>query len=401
MHRSERSGFTVAQPTGCRAFIPAPLPPAPPLDPSRFMGELSLADQAVGRLDGATRLLPDHDLFLAMYVRNEALLSSQIEGTQCTLDDVLAFELDGATADVPTVDVQEVVNYIAALGYGLERLATLPICGRLLREVHARLLRGGRGAERNPGEFRSTQNWIGPPGCTLAQATYVPPPPEEMRRAISDLDRFVHGPDSAGRQLPPLVVCGLVHAQFETVHPFLDGNGRIGRLLITLLLCERGVLSAPVLYLSTFLRRHRPEYFDHLTAVRSNGAWEAWLVFFLRGIEETAGDAASTAQRIHTMREADRHLIDAAGGTVNDLVLHDRLFSQPLVNAKWVAKELGVTPATANAVLARLTAAGVLREITGQARNRVFRYDAYLALFDRPAVELGFDRQDGAPVVEH
>jgi Fic family protein len=387
MPGSERSGFYVAQPTGYEAFVPKPLPPVPALDLGHLVGVLSAADQAVGRLDGATRLLPDRSHFLAMYVRREALLSSQIEGTMCTLDDVLAFELDHAIADVPEVDVQEVVNYIAALSYGLERLATLPISSRLLREVHAHLLREGRGAERNPGEFRTTQNWIGPPGCTLAEATFIPPPPEVMKQAISALEKYIHAADGLDPRLPLLVVCGLVHAQFETIHPFLDGNGRIGRLLITLLLCERGVLEAPVLYLSTYLRRHRHEYFAHLTSVRFEGDWEGWLQFFLRGIEETANDAAATAQRIHAMSEEHRRLLEGVGATVNDLNLLNRLFSQPLVNAKWVAQELKVTPTTAIAILARFERVGVLREITGQARYRVYRYDEYLALFDQPATD--------------
>lgn len=380
---TDRSGRSVRQPGGFSAFIPRPLPPKPDLDLSRLLGALSAADQALGRLDGATRQLPDADLFLAMYVRREALLSSQIEGIDCTLDDVLAFELSEPVADLPTVDVQEVVNYIAAMNFGLSRLDELPISRRLLREVHAHLLRDGRGADKTPGEFRRTQNWIGPKGAPLAQATFVPPPVEELSRAISDLEKFIHDSADSPEELPLLVVCGLVHAQFETIHPFLDGNGRIGRLLITLLLCERGALGVPVLYLSTYLRRRRTRYFELLTDVRFKGDWESWMLFFLEGVRDTAQEAAETARRVHAMREDHRRVLSAAGGGVNDLALLDRLFTQPLVNAKWVSQAVGVTPATANSILARFERTGLLREITGQARNRVFRYDQYLRLFDQ------------------
>ncbi len=380
---ADRSGYYVHQPGGFSAFVPRALPPKPDLDLGQLLGALSAADQALGRLDGVTSQLPDANLFLAMYVRREALLSSQIEGIDCTLDDVLAFEISEPVADLPTVDVQEVVNYIAAMNYGLGRLDELPISRRLLCEVHAHLLRDGRGAEKTPGEFRRTQNWIGPKGASLSQATFVPPPVEEMSRAISDLEKFIHDSAENAGGLPLLVVCGLVHAQFETIHPFLDGNGRIGRLLITLLLCERGALRVPVLYLSTYLRRRRTRYFELLTDVRFKGDWESWMLFFLEGVRDTAQEAAETARRVHAMREDHRRVLSSAGGGVNDLALLDRLFTQPLVNAKWVGQALGVTPATANSILARFERAGLLREITGQARNRVFRYDQYLSLFDQ------------------
>jgi Fic family protein len=379
----DRAGYNVKQPGGFSAYIPRPLPPAPELDLGQLIGALSTADQALGRLDGATRLLPDADLFLAMYVRREALLSSQIEGTDCTLDDVLAFELDKASADVPEVDVLEVVNYVAALNYGIAQLSSLPISGRLLRGVHQHLLREGRGSEKSPGEFRRTQNWIGPAGCSLEKATFVPPPVEQMLLAISDLEKFIDASKERPDGLPLLIVCGLVHAQFETIHPFLDGNGRIGRLLITLLLCERGALEAPVLYLSTYLRRHRSRYFDQLADVRFDGDWESWLEFFLLGVAEIANDAAETAQQLHSMREDHRHRLEKVGGRANDFALLDCLYTQPLVNAKWVGRAINVSPATANNVLTRFEQSQILREITGQARNRVFRYDEYLSLFDQ------------------
>ena len=394
MPGTERSGYYVRQPAGYSAFIPRPLPPAPALDLGRLAGPLSHADQAVGRLDATTRLLPDRDLFLAMYVRREALLSSQIEGTECTLDDVLSFDLDPSTKAIPHVDVREVVNYVAAMSEGLERLATLPMSSRLLREVHARLLAVGRGSDRQPGEFRSSQNWIGPPGCSLSQAAFVPPPVDDMKEAMSNLEQFIVG--EPGHALPLLVLCGLVHAQFETIHPFLDGNGRIGRLLVTLLLCERRVLSAPVLYLSTYLRRERTRYFDLLTNIRFQGDWEAWLEFFFEGVRQTADDAAATAQRIHGIREDHRRKLDVRGATINDLSLLDHLFTQPLVSAKWVADQLHVTTATANAILSRFVKVGALREVTGRARNRVFRFDEYLALFDQPATDRVHDETGSA-----
>jgi Fic family protein len=348
-----------------------------------------MADQSLGRLDGATRNLPDIDLFLAMYVRQEALLSSQIEGTDCTLDDLLAFELDSTSNAIPALDVQEVVNYVAALNYGIDRLTDLPISRRLLCEIHARLLHTGRGSDRSPGEFRKTQNWIGSKngGSSVDAATFGPPPPKEMEAAFAELERYVDGSRDNTAAFPLLVDCALVHAQFETIHPFLDGNGRVGRLLITLLPCERGVLTAPVLNLSIYLRRHRSKYFELLMEARDHGAWEPWIDFFLRGVAVTATEAALTAQKVHTMRETHRRALEVNGGTLNDLAILDRLFSQPLVNAAWVERSIGVSQPTANAILLRFEKSGVLREITGQRRNRVYRYDDYLTLFDQTIYE--------------
>ncbi len=378
MEGHERSGRVVRQLEGYRAFEPVPLPPDPPLEllDSGLLGKLSAADAAVGRLDGLARSLPDADLFLAMYVRQEALLSSRIEGTECTLDDVLAFELDEA-ASVPALDVGEVVNYVAALHHGIELLEQLPLSNRLLREVHAVLLSEGRGSEKSPGEFRRTQNWIGPPGASLAAATFVPPPPHLMEQAMADLERYLHD-----RSLPVLLTAGLAHAQFETIHPFLDGNGRVGRLLVSLLLHERQVLTRPVLYLSTYLLRHRARYFEHLTAVREAGDWEAWVGFFLDGVLASAADAATTAERVHHLRETDRTAVTTTGGTANDLRLLDALYAQPLVNARWVEAHLDVSPTTANNMLERLGNAGVLRETTGKKRYRIYRYDRYVDLFE-------------------
>jgi cell filamentation protein, protein adenylyltransferase len=371
-----RAGHYVKQLEGYRAFEPAGLPPEPPIAfDGDLVARLSAADTAVGRLDGLARTLPDADLFLAMYVRQEALLSSRIEGTECTMDDVLAFEL--LPAGEVSLDVGEVVNYVAALHHGVARLDELPLCNRLLREVHAVLLRSGRGADKSPGEFRQTQNWIGPGGCTLATASFVPPAPDVMSTAMSALEKFVNV-----APLPVLMTAGLAHAQFETIHPFLDGNGRTGRLLISLLLHERGVLTKPVLYLSTFLKRHQAAYFDRLAAVRSDGDWEGWLGFFLDGVSRSARSAAATAEAIHRLREADRARIVAAGGVGYDMALLDGLYRQPLVNSAWVEKQLGVTTTTANKVLGRLRTTKILRETTGNTRNRLYRYDAYVDLFE-------------------
>jgi len=389
MSGSERSGFYVRQPTGYSAYIPRALPPIPGLELSQLVSSLSSADQALGRLDGATRNLPDTDLFLAMYVRQEALLSSQIEGTDCTLDDLLAFELGSKTGAIPELDVQEVVNYVAALNHGMDHLSDLPISRRLLCEIHAQLLHSGRGSDRSPGEFRRTQNWIGSrnAGSSIDAATFVPPPPREMDAAFGELEHYIDGSNDYATTFPLLVNCALVHAQFETIHPFLDGNGRVGRLLIALLLCERGALTSPVLYLSTYLRRHRTKYFALLMEVRDRGAWESWIDFFLQGVAETATTAALTAQKVHTIRESHRRTLENSGGTMNDLAVLDRLFSQPLANAAWVERSIGVSQPTANAILSRFEASGILREITGQRRNRVYRYDDYLSLFDEPVHE--------------
>ncbi len=289
----QRAGRYIQQATGYKAFIPAPLPPEPDIE---FDGELrtllSQADRDIARLDAIAALLPNPDLFVAMYVRHEAVLSSQIEGTQSTLEDVLAFEAQAAAQHDSPKDVEEVVNYVRAMNHGLKRLAELPLSLRLLREIHGELMRNVRGGEKSPGEFRTSQNWIGPSGSTLPTASFVPPPPHELMNALGALENFLH----EGKTTVPLLVrCGLAHAQFETIHPFLDGNGRVGRLLITLMLCEEGALSRPLLYLSVFLKAHRAEYYDRLTAIRQNGHWEPWLKFFLRGISQTARAATRTA----------------------------------------------------------------------------------------------------------
>lgn len=377
-----RAGRYVQQPAGHRAFVPAPLPPAPPV---RLDGELrdllSRADYALGRLDGAVLTLPNPDLFVFMYVRKEAVLSSQIEGTQSSLQNLLAAEAQLFDPDAPS-DVAEVVNYVKAMNYGLERLAALPVSVRLIREIHSVLMKGVRGGKLTPGELRTSQNWIGPAGCTLREATFVPPPPHEVPQALSDLERFLHSEN----QLPPLVQVGLVHAQFETIHPFLDGNGRIGRLLITFLLTEKKRLARPVLYLSHYFKRHRAEYYERLQAVRDEGDWEGWLAFFLRGVAEVATQATETAAAILRMREEYRNRITAKLGRAagNGHRVMEKLFNHPIVTVATVREWLDITPAGANNLVNRLVDAGVLREITGYARNRRFRFDPYLRLVEEP-----------------
>ena len=378
--KTTRAGRYVRQPAGYRAFIPAPLPPDPPLDLGGVLRDkLSAADYALGRLDGAVLTLPNPDLFVFMYVRKEAVLSSQIEGTQSSLQNLLAAEAQLFDPDTPK-DVNEVANYVRAMNYGLSRLADLPVSVRLIREIHAQLMQGVRGGRLQPGELRTTQNWIGPAGCTLADATFVPPPPHGVPQALSDLERFLH--DGGG--LPPLVQVGLAHVQFETIHPFLDGNGRIGRLLITFLLTEKRLLSKPVLYLSHYFKQHRSEYYDRLQAVRDAGDWEGWLAFFLDGVIEVSQQATHTAAAILRMREDYRARITEHLGraAANGQRVMDRLFDHPIVSVATVREWLGLTPAGANQIVARLTGIGLLREITGYARNRRFRFEPYLRLFE-------------------
>lgn len=382
---STRAGRYASQPSGYRAFMPAPLPPAPPV---RLTGELqrllSAADRALGRLDGSVLTLPNPDLFVFMYVRKEAVLSSQIEGTQSSLQDLLAAEAQLFDLDLPH-DVDEVLNYVRAMNRGLARLPELPVSVRLIREIHMELMRGVRGGRLLPGELRTSQNWIGPGGCTLATATFVPPPPHAVAAALGDLENFLHAKDN----LPPLVKIALAHVQFETIHPFLDGNGRVGRLLITFLLTERGVLHKPVLYLSHYLKRYRQEYYDRLQAVREQGAWEQWLAFFLRGVAEVADEAVATARRILQLREAHRTAITAQLGRAagNGHKVLEALFDRPIVSVNDIRALTGTSYAAANALVARLEKLGVLAEMTGYTRNRRFRYAPYIALFANNAEE--------------
>ncbi|HPN32915.1 MAG TPA: Fic family protein [bacterium] len=381
-NKNFRAGRYLQQSSGYRAFIPAPLPPDPPVDlTGPLRDSLSSADYTLGRLDGAILTLPNPNLFVFMYVRKEAVLSSQIEGAQSSLQNLLAAEAQLFDPDTPK-DVHEVANYVRAMNDGLARLAELPISVRLIREIHAELMKGVRGGRLTPGELRTSQNWIGSAGCTLAEAVFVPPPPHEVPEALNNLERFLHDDTS----LPTLAQIGLAHAQFETIHPFLDGNGRIGRLLVTFLLVEKGLLTKPVLYLSHYFKRRRTEYYDRLQAVREEGDWEGWLEFFFKGVIEVSREATETAAAILRMREEYRakiadHLGRAAG---NGQKVMDRLFEQPIVTVAAVREWLGLTPAGANQIVARLENIGLLRESTGYARNRRFRFDPYLRLFEEP-----------------
>ena len=379
-NKASRAGQYLRQPTGYRAFIPAPLPPNPPLDlDGRLRESLSEADHALGRLDGAVLTLPNPDLFVFMYVRKEAVLSSQIEGTQSSLQNLLAAEARLFDPDTPQ-DVGEVANYVRAMNHGLARLSELPVSVRLIREIHAELMQGVRGGRLQPGELRTSQNWIGPAGCTLTTATFVPPPPHEVSRVLGDLERFLH----QDADLPPLVQVGLAHAQFETIHPFLDGNGRVGRLLIAFLLTEKKLLAKPVLYLSHYFKQHRAEYYERLQAVRDAGDWEGWLMFFLRGVSAVSREATDTAAAILRMREDYRaRITDNLGrAAANGQRVMDRLFDHPIITVATVTKWLGITPAGANQIVNRLQGIGLLREITGYARNRRFRFEPYLRLFE-------------------
>ncbi|MGB6043516.1 MAG: Fic family protein [Pirellulales bacterium] len=375
-----RAGRYVKQPTDYRAFIPADLPPNPPIAMDTELTKLlSDADRALGRLDGVSTVLPNPDLFVAMFVRQEAVLSSQIEGTQSTLQDVLAYEAEAAK-DTQPGDVEEVVNYVAAMNHGLRRLPELPLSLRLMKEIHEKLLHGVRGSEWSPGDFRHSQNWIGPQGCTLATADFVPPPPHEMMQALDNLEHFIHDRES----MPVLIQCGLIHAQFETIHPFLDGNGRVGRLMITFLLCERDILQRPLLYLSYYLKAHKAAYYDRLMAIRSDGDWEGWLKFFLRGVYEVSISATEVARQIMDMRERHRQLISTeVTSASNAHKLLDHMFEKPTFSINQAKDMMGCAFATASSIVEQLEKLGLLREITGGERNRRYQYEPYVSVFQQ------------------
>jgi Fic family protein len=339
---------------------------------------LSDADRALGRLDGSIQTLPDPDLFVFMYVRKEAVLSSQIEGTQSSLNDVLEAEAAISDPDRPR-DVNEVLNYVDAMNYGLSRLNDLPISVRLLKEIHEHLLKDVRGADKQPGELRRSQNWIGPGGATLLDATFVPPPAHEVSNALGSFEAFLYSEEP----IPALIRIGLAHAQLETIHPFLDGNGRMGRLLITFLLCERGTLTKPVLYLSHYFKRHRTTYYELLQNVRDEGDWESWLKFFLRGIAEVSKEATDTARAIVDLRESHRNLIVREFGRTagNALMVLERLYSRPYISVNQIAEITEVSYPAASSLMNKFVEHGMLVEMTGQARNRRFGYPSYIGIF--------------------
>ena len=359
-----------------RAYVPVPLPPIPPVDLSGLHVPLELANQTVGRLDGIASVLPDPSLFLYIYIRKEALLSSQIEGTQSSLSDLLLYEAQESPG-VPIDDTREVSNYVAAMNHGLRRLREdFPLSLRLIREIHEILLAKGRGQDKDPGEFRRSQNWIG--GTRPGNALFVPPPPNLVMDCLGALETFIHAdtPD-----LPLMVKAALVHVQFETIHPFLDGNGRLGRLLITFLMCERGILREPLLYLSLFFKQNRQTYYEHLQAVREHGAWEAWVAFFLRGVTETARQGIQTAQSLIRLIANDRGRVEQLGRpAATALRLHQFFQRRALTTIPDASRHLGLSQPTITSAVAHLQALGIVRETTGRQRGKVYVYGAFLDL---------------------
>jgi Fic family protein len=367
-----------------RAYLPAPLPPAPPLSwDTELLRRMDHANRALGRLDGISQVWPNSGHFLNQllyqYVRKEAVLSSQIEGTQSSLSDLLLYELE-ETSGVPLDDVQEVSSYVAALTHGLSRLREgFPLSLRLLREIHGILLAKGRGADKTPGEFRRSQNWLG--GTRPGNAVFVPPPPERLMDCLGPFEKFLH---DEPEPLPSLIKAALAHVQFETIHPFLDGNGRLGRMLITLLLCHDKVLREPSLYLSLYFKVYRQEYYDHLQRVRIDGDWESWLRFFLKGVTETATEATDAAQQLWTLFDQDRRRIQEQGkiaGTA--LRVHDLLQQRPILSIAAACKALELTHPAVNKSLRKLEEMDIVREITGQQRNRLYAYDGYIRILSQ------------------
>jgi Fic family protein len=354
------------QPSDYWAFVPNPLPPALDLD-WELVRRLTDAERVLARLEGIGRILPNPHLLIGPFMRREAVLSSRIEGTQASLSELVLFEA-GSSVEQPHSDVQEVRNYVVALEYGLVRLKTLPISLRLMGELHERLMSRVRGGHLTPGEFRKSQNWIGAPGCTLNDATYVPPPVNEMIEALGLLENFIHAPSA----LPELIRLALIHYQFEAIHPYIDGNGRIGRLLITLLLCERKVLHQPLLYLSAFFEKHRSEYYRLLLGVSQRGEWRPWMLFFLQGIEEQSRDALTRTERLLNLQQQYTATLQAAKASALPLRLLDQLFRLPATSVPQAAKMLGVTPRAAGLIVNKLVNARILEEVTGQERNRWF-----------------------------
>jgi Fic family protein len=359
-----------------RAYVPAPLPPDPPVRLDGLQVLIEQANQSLGRLDGLASMLPDLGLFFYGYVRKEAVLSSQIEGTQSSLSDLLLFESNEAPG-VPIEDVQEVSNYVAALNHGLGRLrGGFPLSLRLIREIHEVLLSKGRGSTKEPGEFRRSQNWIG--GTRPGNAAFIPPPPDRVMECMGALENFLHAERA---DMPPLIKAGLAHVQFETIHPFLDGNGRLGRLLITFLLCAAGTLREPILYLSLFFKTHRQTYYDLLMRVRETGDWEAWIEFFLSGAKETSEQAVSAARRILALLDSDRQKVEVLGrpaASALRVFLHAQ--TNPIFSISSAAEKAGISFPTATAAIRHLQKLGILREVTGKQRQRLFVYDAYLKI---------------------
>ena len=372
-----RAGKYIENMTGeamYKSFQPSALPPEPPLEINEHLLKLLVeANRQLAQLDTASQLIPDIDLFVSMYVRKEALMSSQIEGTQCTLEDILDPQLDASA----NADVSEVINYVKAERFALKRLETLPICSRLLRETHAVLMEGVRGQEKNPGEFRRSQNWIGPAGSSLKNARYIPPNVEDMEIAMSDLEKYINESD----KYDPLIQAALIHYQFETIHPFLDGNGRIGRLLILLYLMEKKLLSKPVIYVSYFLKMNQIEYYDRISEVRRNGNYEQWVGFFLEAVASAAQDALESVGKLSALHEKNISRLPKSNRRKDNVrELFDYLEQHPIIDIKQTAAALGLSYNTVSAAVKKLMELGILKETTNAARNRVFAYEEYLEI---------------------
>ncbi len=380
--RNSPSGKLVKTKAGYWAFVPNPLPP-PIVWSDDLVTMLSEADRAIGELAGLGRLMSNPHLLIRPFMRREAVFSSRIEGTQASLSDLFTYEAAQLSLfDLPD-DVREVHNYVRALEYGLERMQDFPLSLRLIREIHAILMEGVRGETQTPGEFRRSQNWIGPPGAMLADASYVPPPVPEMWEALDAFEKFLHAPSS----LPPLIRIGLIHYQFEAIHPFLDGNGRVGRLLITLLLCAWDILPTPLLYLSPYFESHRDTYYALLKKVSTQGAWEEWLVFFLRGIVVQSRDAVVRIRKLQEIRGRYRSMLQSARASARLLQAVDLLFERPVIRTRQIEAALGVNFSTAQRYMDRLQAADIVREVTGKARNRIYCADEILNVLDKPTEE--------------
>lgn len=372
-----RAGTFVQQLKGYKAFIPASLPPQPPLlQDEELTYLLSQANLALGKLSGLASVISDPDLFVYLYVRKEALLSSQIEGTQCSLEDVLSPEIEES---VTTYDIEEVSNYVKAMNQGLKRLSELPVCTRLIKEIHAVLMTGVRGANKTPGEYRTSQNWIGHPGANLNTAEFVPPPHEDVDKLMSELEKFIHGED----KISPLIKAAMIHAQFETIHPFLDGNGRLGRLLITYLLCYWKILDRPLLYLSYYFKAHRSEYYAKLTNIRFKGDWENWIKFFLKAVAESAEMANTAALEIHKLHQLDRELLQKNKPTSYTIQIFNEFCHEPISTAAVLLSKHKSTKPKVQRALAHLVQLGIIREISGKQRNRRYAYHNYLTILVR------------------
>ena len=371
-----RAGVFMNQPSGYKSFVPKKLPPDPMINMDLEMLKLlSDADRKLGRLDGITQILPNPELFVAMYVQKEAVLSSQIEGTQASLTDVLDIGSDSSK----DTEIQDVVNYVSAMKYGLARLRSFPLCLRLIREIHAVLLEKGRGSNRNPGEFRTSQNWIGPAGCTLSNATFIPPTVPDMNAALSDLEAFFYEKND----IPSLIKIALIHAQFESIHPFLDGNGRVGRLLITFWLCSEKILSQPLLYLSYYFKSNRIEYYDRLMDVRKSGNWEGWIKFFLRGVASVSDEATESAKLIIQLKEKYSHVLSEKNNN-NYIKLLDHLFASPFISKNNAAEFLQISYPTASTIIEEFVRRNILTDITPQQqRNKRYCFVEYVNILNR------------------